>query len=100
MSKRRSNKAKWSTKAKCINNMMQGAIARGDLSRVSELKLNKELSELTASELNGGVVHKEFFMKALHQGCANTYVANHKCNHRDYVPPSKHWLMWKIKPSQ
>lgn len=55
MSKRRSNKVKWSTKAKCIKNMMQGAIARGDLSRVSELKLklNKELSELTASELKG-----------------------------------------------
>lgn len=39
-------KAKWSTKAKCLRNMMQGAVARGDNERVAELqvKLNKELS--------------------------------------------------------
>lgn len=49
------SKVKWSTKAKCIKNMMQGAIARGDLSRVSELKakLENELNSLTASELKG-----------------------------------------------
>lgn len=40
------NKAKWTTKAKCLRNMMQGAIARGDIDRVAEIKakLNEELS--------------------------------------------------------
>lgn len=45
------NKTKWTTKAKCLRNMMQGAIARGDLSRVAELKtkLEIELGALSTS---------------------------------------------------